>query len=292
MERPGGFAATRLPRGARLERDDPFDATDEFGIVLHAVEDFYAHSNWVELGFPRDARARMTDLVDLSGAQQGLNRQWDAPGLAGIVRGDILLGHDDGFFPPGYTIDRDGGGTHVPTLLFDGRTVGRLLVTGKGSRDHDCKQYVDLGTVGTFGQPNLEEIFSGFWHSCDAPCVGLNKDGPDESTGEVLHNRARDLATLQISYEWCRLVRAAGVNDRDGLLLTTWVRAPLDPRPAAHHAPSPAAPAPAPWWSRSLASRCATTVTTAPARFSSRRRCTTLRTPSAGSCSQKAAGES
>jgi hypothetical protein len=68
-------------------------------------------------------------------------------------------------------------------------------------------------------------FFNGFTHG------ELNKDGPDGPKGAVLHWRARDLATLQNSYEWCRLVRAAGLSNRDGLLLTTWVRAPLDPRP-------------------------------------------------------------
>jgi hypothetical protein len=85
-----------------LERNDPFDATDAFGDALHPAQDFYAHSNWVEMGYPRGSQARRQDLVDLSGAQDGLYRQWGVrvqsefdPLRRDSLRGNILLGSDD-----------------------------------------------------------------------------------------------------------------------------------------------------------------------------------------------------
>ena len=155
-----------------------------------------------------------------------------------MVRGDILLGGDDGLFSPGYSIDA-GGETHVPTLRFGDQQLGRVLVTGKGFADHECEKFVYFG-MDESGKPILGLIFGGFEHSCSAPCVSLNKDGPAGAMARrVLHAKARDLATLQTAYEWCRLVRAAGLSDRDGLLLTTWVRPSRDPRPAG----TPCAPA-------------------------------------------------
>ena len=82
---------------------DPWDATDEFGDALHPVQDFYAHSNWVEMGFPLtrrpgDARGR-GQPVRPRRPQRRAARRLAAPGsrppAAGSVRGDILLGADD-----------------------------------------------------------------------------------------------------------------------------------------------------------------------------------------------------
>ncbi len=71
---------------------DPWAASDEFGRSLHPIQDFYSHSNWVELGFPVAQRARASDLVDFSTRLAGTNRlgPWAAPGPLGLVRGNIL----------------------------------------------------------------------------------------------------------------------------------------------------------------------------------------------------------
>jgi hypothetical protein len=198
-----------------------WDATDQFGNALHPVMDVYSHSNWVEMGFPRSddpdtarIEVRQSDLLDLSGAQDSLAEPWHAPGGGGVVRGDIRLGRDDWNIPLGWRIRSDGGGRHVPTLIDpDGRTRGRLLVTGEGTLDDECDVYFQGTTI---------RAFNGFEHHV------LHKDDPSRRG----HARARALATLQTGYEWCRLVREAGQAQRDGLLLATWVKAGGIPHPA------------------------------------------------------------
>ena len=73
--------ATLTP-GAQL---NPWAASDEFGRSLHPIQDFYSHSNWVELGFPVAQTARASDLVDFGTRLAGTNGlgPWAAPGPLG-----------------------------------------------------------------------------------------------------------------------------------------------------------------------------------------------------------------
>jgi len=216
-----------------LKDADPWDATDELGDALHPVQDFYAHSNWVELGFPladdpatAAVEASRTDLVDL-----GLGERWAAPAGGGVVRAGILLGADDWRIPLGWSIDPDGGGHHVPALIdAEGRTLGRLLVTGEGTLDDEC----DVHFAGT-----LVRAYNGPEHHV------LNKDSATGPKGAAAHAKARALAVLQTGQEWCRLVREAAGSGRDGLLLATWVRSGGDPHPAGTPC-APAGPGPTP----------------------------------------------
>jgi len=222
--------AYRVARNG-LTAGRPWATTAMFGNVLHVVQDFYSHSNWVELGFPltKDDPATaavevaQSDLVDLSGAQSSLGQAWFAPAGGGVVRGDILLGGDDWEdLPAGSSIQRNGGGLFVPTLVdAQGRTLGRLLETGQGTADDECD-------VSTPSGPN----YTGIKHD------NLNKDCPTCGAEDVpleerrsKHAKARALATLQTGYEWCRLVREAASVGQDGLLLALWVRAGGNPHP-------------------------------------------------------------
>jgi hypothetical protein len=201
----------------------PWVTTVMFGNILHTVQDFYSHSNWVELGFPltKDNPATVavevsqSDLVDLSGAQSNLAQHWFAPSGGAMVRGDILLGGDDwASIPTGWSIQRNGAGRFIPTLVdAQGRTRGRLLETGMGFQDGEC-------SVGIAGRP-FALAYTGIQHD------NLNKDCPPrrpltifDSSGcgasdvpfverQNKHAKARALATLQTGYEWCRLVREA-----------------------------------------------------------------------------------
>ena len=177
-----------------------WDATDAFGLVLHPAQDLYAHSNWVELGFPAGDTVSRSDLIDISRANASPGLNWRVPGNGAVVRGDILLGNDDWAIPVGWTIDRNGGGDHVPTLHNpDGTRVGRLLVTGEGSFDDECDvQYANTPV----------RAFDGFEHD------DLNKD--DESRPG--YAQASALARhAQTAYEWCRLMAKAGAIGSDGL---------------------------------------------------------------------------
>lgn len=210
-----------------LAQKEPFLAARQFGSALHPVQDFYSHSNWVEFGFPVDGvNAVETDLVDLSGAQLGLDQDWFSPGGGEVVRGDIVAGEDDWAPDDGWTVRVFSGTPKLPVLYnSDGGRVGRLLVTGEGLGDDECDMYRRSPFYGGWG--SYVRIFDGFTHAF------LNKDGEGRSqASERLYERAKSLARLQTSYEWCRLVYQAGVAGNDGLLLTTWVRSEGNPHPA------------------------------------------------------------
>ena len=243
----------------------PFYAALNFGRALHPAQDFYSHSNWVEIGFPLaddpatnqvEGGATQADLIDLSGAQRSLAQRWFAPAGGEIVRHaaplrapfgvwDILLGADDWAFPAAWEIEkygRDGdpGGQvrYVPTLIDpQGVTRGKLLISGRGGGDNECN-------VVSFesGSPFATTEFVGPKHGDDT--YGLNKDDSGIGRGrEPLYHAARALAVLQTAYEWCRAVREAAFarpDAQDGLLVATWVRAGTNPHPAN----TPCAPAP------------------------------------------------
>jgi hypothetical protein len=217
---------TELPFGGQTV----WQATDEFGSLLHTIMDFYAHSNWVEMGFPLSdepdtpgIQAAQSDLVDLSGAQGSLGVDWYAPVPGGLVRADlqiggvvrdVLLGSDDLTIPVGWEIREEGIGDDVPTLFDpEGAPRGVLLMTGEGTLDNECDVDNEVGI----------RVFDGYEHD-----ETLNKDS-DDRPGFL---EARALAALQTSYEWCRLMSKAGLVGADGLLAALWVRSNADPHPA------------------------------------------------------------
>jgi hypothetical protein len=203
---------------------DLFAVGDYFGMALHPAQDFYSHSNWVELGFPRTPdnpatpviEVSQSDLVDISGAQRSFGSPWDVPVSGEPVREDILLANDDWSLPPGsWKIIPEGAGRHQSVLIRpDGTRAGRLLETGKGSGDDECNVTSDPDEWWSV-------VYGGFSHP------ELNKDDRNKQGFE----KARALAVLQTSYEWCRLVSEAGKVDRDGLLLAMWVRPGANPHP-------------------------------------------------------------
>ena len=181
----GSAERTRANRSA-------FGATDQFGNLLHTVMDFYAHSNWVEMGFPQtddpdtpEVETAQSDLVDISGAQGSLGLDWYTPPNAGLVRAqvvidgvvrDVLLGDDDLEIPNDWDIREEGIGDDVPTLFdADGNPVGVLLMTGEGWQDDEC----DVDWENGF------QVFNGYEHD-----ETLNKD----SEGRPGFEEARALA--------------------------------------------------------------------------------------------------
>jgi hypothetical protein len=224
---------------------DPWAAASEFGQALHPAQDFYSHSNWVELGFPLgDNEATVeqvegldqSDLVDLSGAQSSLAQSWSAPSGGAVVRNDILLGGDDWEgIPYGWSISRNGPPGRfvrfVPTLIDpQGNTRGRLLVSGQSEAPYKLP-FDDSECDVPFKNLPLN-AYTGITHK------NLNKDGPTSGQADLpdeekrkKYYRAYALAKLQTGYEWCRLVRQASVVDRDGLLLAMWVKAGGNPHP-------------------------------------------------------------
>ncbi|GAA3705020.1 hypothetical protein GCM10022204_23080 [Microlunatus aurantiacus] len=226
---------------AKLDAYDVWGAATDFGRGLHPVQDFYSHSNWVELGFPRSDNPRtgavevaVSDLVDLSGSSRSLDQTWFAPAGGAVVRDDILLGGDDWDAIPGdWSIERNGAGRFVPVLLdAKGSPRGRLLETGESKGLFGTRIFADSECDVTSWRWPPSDAYTGIKHE------NLNKDSPTSGASDVpvaerrlKHARAKALATLQTGYEWCRLVRDARRVNRDGLLVSMWVKAGGNPHP-------------------------------------------------------------
>jgi hypothetical protein len=81
--------------------DDKDTMAKTFGLILHPVQDFYAHSNWVELG--------RNDLIESSSDSKWtvLKPFQEYKGVIIVQVADERKGeHYD--TPKGYTLDRDG----------------------------------------------------------------------------------------------------------------------------------------------------------------------------------------
>jgi hypothetical protein len=198
-----------------------FNVGDYFGKALHTAQDFYSHSNWVELGFPKTKdnpatpriETSQSDLSDITGAQRAYLSSWPVLQNGQTVRGNILLANDDWVPPLPLRVVRNGAGKFQSTLVQpNGKLIGRLLETGRGGFDHECGI--------------LFRNYDGFTHG------QLAKDAPGSTAESRLkYRKARALAELQTGYEWCRLVSEAGKADRDGMLLAMWVRPGASPHP-------------------------------------------------------------
>jgi hypothetical protein len=120
-------AITNLTPGSNF---DPWSATDDFGRLFHPVQDFYSHSNWVELGYPANddpgtprVEVSAEDLVDFGTRLAGSNGlgEWSTPGPKGIVR----------------EVPAERGGD----ILLDDMVVTPLKDTGKGFLERDESQF-------------------------------------------------------------------------------------------------------------------------------------------------------
>jgi hypothetical protein len=162
---------------------------ETFGLLLHPVQDFYAHSNWIELG--------RNDLVESNS-----DSKWpillpfqEYKGIIIVQVGDKSKGeHYD--IPNGYTLNRDGKVVYVSTS--NGTYPG--LISGTSSKSNaNC--------------PN-EDI--SLTHR------ELNKDERSKKG----YDKARALAEAQTINEWCRLlnlVEQSHGQDAVQLLIKSWV---------------------------------------------------------------------
>lgn len=189
---------------AELGLSDPrvHRALERWAHVLHAAQDFYAHSNWVELG--------QLSLVD-SGSGTWTDFQVDAfdePFIADIVATQLIA--------PDYP--SAGWEDDVP---YDYSGDGRVLAIDVDDQTH---RLLASGTI------NAASIGQG----CPSGTLshdGLNKDNSSRTYYEV----AAQLARHQTEQEWCRLLElsydewgAAGAGVVMGLL----VDPDADPHPA------------------------------------------------------------
>jgi hypothetical protein len=175
------------------------DAPETFGLLLHPAQDFYAHSNWVELG--------RNDLVDDGDGKWIVLKPFQE--YKGVIilqvedkndilqvedKNDILQVEDKNDTPEGYTLSKNGKVVDVSSQ--SGNHPGLISTT---VRDKDfCPEDVALD------------------HDI------LHKDNSDRPG----YDQARVLAKAQTIHEWCRLTNLveqshgqAGVQ----LLFNSWV---------------------------------------------------------------------
>jgi hypothetical protein len=170
--------------------DDKDTMPKTFGLLLHPVQDFYAHSNWVELG--------RKDLVESNS-----DRKWPVLKPFEEYKGIIILQRgDDGNkgehydIPDGYTLDPDGKVVYISTS--DGTYPGLISATSP-EYNNTCPH---------------EDI-----------SIAHHEINKDSETREG-YDKARALAEAQTINEWCRLqnlVEQSHGHDVVQLLINNWV---------------------------------------------------------------------
>jgi hypothetical protein len=158
-------------RAADPNHFDSDEVAEDFGKLLHPVQDFYSHSNWVDDG--------QTTIIDGNN-----DRPWDPLDAYSIHDGAMILqGHNPDPFGNG-SLQRNG---FVVTVRTPDGGVYRGVITGTFGFSDDCPTSVAV-PHGSLISPHC-----------------LNKDGPNEYNGR-LYAPAADLAVVQTSNEFDRLV--------------------------------------------------------------------------------------
>uniref|UniRef100_A0A0G4GXY6 VWA7 N-terminal domain-containing protein n=1 Tax=Chromera velia CCMP2878 TaxID=1169474 RepID=A0A0G4GXY6_9ALVE len=162
-------------------------AMKAFGLWLHSVQDFYAHSNWVESGYTSEVNA-------------DAEQRWTVPSpySAWTAAGPDVIPLE-GSPPPGITLSPVGStGTDRKEISVSGAETGKGLMTGNVYWSTDCPAAVSRGhwDFGAWPPPAGGD--------CDAispTCTGLNKDNPTRPK----YAEARALAVKQTKTEYYRL---------------------------------------------------------------------------------------
>jgi hypothetical protein len=199
---------------------------ETFGLLLHPVQDFYAHSNWVELG--------RKDLIDTN------DGKWTVLKPFQEYKGVIIVQDEDeddddnkDDIHMDYTLSRTGKVVYVSSQTYENRPG--LISTVYESKNY-CPEDIALD------------------HDT------LHKDIPDR----VGYPQARVLAEAQTIHEWCRLLNLVELNDGQAgvqLLFDNWVEDKEKANSVCHRSPSPYVPPSSPF---SLPSGITTTATDTP----------------------------
>jgi hypothetical protein len=163
---------------------------ETFGLLLHPVQDFYAHSNWIELGG--------NDLVESSSDNKWpvLKPFQEYKGVIILQRGDEGNKSEHYDIPDGYTLDPNGKVVYISTS--DGTHPG--LISSTSSKYNNTCPHADISIA------HRE----------------LNKDSETREG----YDKARALAEAQTINEWCRLqnlVEQSHGQDAVQLLINSWV---------------------------------------------------------------------
>ena len=171
--------------------DEKATMAETFGLLLHPVQDFYSHSNWIELG--------RNDLVESSS-----DNKWPVLKPFQEYKGVIIVQGEDedddeddnkDDIHMDYTLSRTGKVVYVSSQSYENRPG--LISTVYGNKNY-CPEDIALD------------------HDT------LNKDIPDRDG----YPQARALAVAQTIHEWCRLLNLVELNDGQAgvqLIFDSWV---------------------------------------------------------------------
>lgn len=178
---------------AALEKHDKPEAARLFGRALHAAQDFYAHSNWVELQGGK--RAAEMPLVDESDGNWPTLSPWKPLANTGIIPVSETQPRPATVeLPSPAAPDRS-----TLTVKLEGRDHP-ALISGEATLRLDCPEQVEIG----------------HWDDRPGQSGGLAKDYPCRPG----FHAACTLALRQTYQEWCRLLgmaRAAATREPHAL---------------------------------------------------------------------------
>lgn len=166
---------------AELDPNDPtpFDATDEFGQLLHTAQDFYAHSNWV------DFEPRSVPLYDQGTVGWKTPTSWNT-----LFRGNLPLILIEGETPPEgwmFTATYLGGVKRGMTVKTGVQTRQGLISGTSWFQEDNCPDVASIDHGSTGGDDDSDT---------------LNKDTPERTNFQAAYNAS----IRQTRHEWCRLL--------------------------------------------------------------------------------------
>lgn len=200
---------------------DAVDAAFSFGKILHAIQDFYSHSNWVEL---QNVGWISTDVLfdSTTGTFPAMTPYSLLGGSAYLIEGE-----SETPFGPGSSVSRVPDTYHTYFSIGDESYVG--VVTG-------C---VNPFLYGGDESPDSISVSHGGPAGDPFSFGALAKDEPDSEDAALnaKHNQARALAERQTFQEFRRLtelVRAAYGEAGAAKFAQAWVNADYGDAPAAY----------------------------------------------------------
>ena len=193
-------------RGRFADEDYPrlFQAGRQWAWVLHAAQDLYSHSNWVELGFTDPAR----DLVDPGrGSWAGIPSDWH------VVRSDVIAAQRP--LPPNWKMEF----LPLPDPSWPPKWAAAAKIAAvQGELDAQAKQPVLGERVPHVTDENGKRfrlLITGHgpvpnpWNTCPlARLIGHDDLNKDNRTRRW-HYEASRMAIGQTRHEWCRLLHLA-----------------------------------------------------------------------------------
>lgn len=206
------------------QRDDPNRAPRLFGHILHGVQDFYAHSNWIPTQ-PEGLGIR--DRIFESGL--GF---WPEPKPYARVFDDIVFVEGDAAPGTAVRLPTDSAGrvsSAIPLITTPSGSVFRGLMTSGAPRkpgDQHCPivaERCDVSSAENVCLRHGEKRSAGTSRKTFTEAGSLNLDG--EGSGDWF--QARYFSRLQSAHEWCRLLNLTRTEDpsfqASGRVLGQWV---------------------------------------------------------------------